>query len=218
MKKITLLLLTFVLFGCGPKTTLGTIEIDDWRHVSEVIEAEDEAGIEPVIVVITIEDVDGDENDEIMRVRLLASVAPISVENFLTLIEDGFYDGLTMHRIISNFMIQGGNPELTEGHESSDNIVGEFAANGYENDLLHTRGVISMAKLSSDVNNNNYNSAASQFFIVKENYPSLNGEYAAFGVLADSVSYDSLDKIAAVETDNADAPLETITISSIIIE
>ena len=119
--------------------------------------------------------------------------APITVDNFLTLANDGFYDGLTFHRIIENFMIQGGDPKAngtggnTDKNGKEINIKGEFSANGVENNLAHKRGVISMAR------SNDYDSASSQFFICNADYPSLDGNYAAFGwVIAGMDVVDSI--------------------------
>ena len=110
-----------------------------------------------------------------IAVELDADTAPISVTNFIDLANSGFYNGLTFHRIIDGFMIQGGDPEGTGRGGSGTNIIGEFSANGYVNNISHERGVISMARSQS------YNSASSQFFIVQTNSPSLDGQYAAFG-------------------------------------
>ena len=110
-----------------------------------------------------------------MVAELYPDVAPITVENFLKLTNQGFYDGLTFHRIISGFMIQGGDPTGTGSGGSDEYIKGEFAANGVENNLAHTRGVLSMARAQA------YDSARSQFFIMHKDSPHLNGQYAAFG-------------------------------------
>lgn len=115
------------------------------------------------------------ENYGVITLTLDESIAPITVKNFLKLAEDGFYDGLTFHRIIDGFMIQGGDPKGNGTGGSSEKIKGEFAANGVKNDLSHKRGVISMARSSA------YNSASSQFFIMHKDYPGLDGQYAAFG-------------------------------------
>lgn len=109
-------------------------------------------------------------------VALNSDVAPITVTNFIDLAESGFYDGLTFHRIMNGFMIQGGDPEGTGRGGSGQNIIGEFASNGYENNISHVRGVISMARRSDD-----NNSASSQFFIVQSDSTFLDGDYAAFG-------------------------------------
>lgn len=122
-----------------------------------------------------------------MRVELDADVAPITVENFISLAKDGFYDGLTFHRIISGFMIQGGDPSGNGTGGSDKTIKGEFSSNGVENNLSHKRGVISMAR-SGDPN-----SASSQFFIMHQDTPSLDGQYAAFGKVTDGI--EIVDKI-----------------------
>ena len=113
---------------------------------------------------------------------LYGYLAPQTVENFVSLIEEGFYDGLTFHRIISGFMVQGGCPEGTGYGGSDKDLYGEFASNGYENNLAHTRGVVSMAR-SSDPN-----SASSQFFIMHQDAPHLDGDYAAFGFVTSGMN------------------------------
>ena len=122
-----------------------------------------------------------------IAVELDADTAPISVTNFIDLANSGFYNGLTFHRIIDGFMIQGGDPEGTGRGGSGTNIIGEFSANGYVNNITHERGVISMARSQS------YNSASSQFFIVQTNSPSLDGQYAAFGHVTSGM--DIVDQI-----------------------
>ena len=123
-----------------------------------------------------------------MQLELYPDVAPATVENFVKLVNDGFYDGLTFHRIIKGFMIQGGDPEGTGMGGSKDTIKGEFKQNGVQNDLKHTRGVISMAR------SQNPNSASSQFFIMHDDAPSLDGQYAAFGKMVSG--FEELDKLA----------------------
>lgn len=141
-----------------------------------------------------------------MVVELYPDIAPITVANFKKLVKDGFYDGLTFHRIIKGFMIQGGDP-LGNGKGGSDeNIKGEFAQNGVANTLSHTRGVISMARSAQ------YNSASSQFFICHADAKYLDGQYAAFGKLVSG--YDVLDAIAAVSTNASDKPLTAVVIES----
>ncbi len=122
-----------------------------------------------------------------IALELDAGAAPVTVDNFLSLAQDGFYDGLTFHRIVSGFMIQGGDPEGTGYGGSSETIVGEFSANGYENDISHVRGVISMAR-SGDPD-----SASSQFFIVHQDSTFLDGQYAAFGHVTEGM--DVVDAI-----------------------
>lgn len=123
-----------------------------------------------------------------ITLELDADVAPITVTNFVNLVNDGFYDGLTFHRIVDGFMIQGGDPNHNGTGGSAKTIKGEFKSNGIDNNISHTRGVISMARSSE------YNSASSQFFIVHEDSTYLDGEYAAFGYVTDGM--DVVDKIA----------------------
>ena len=147
------------------------------------------------------------ENGGIMRLELYPDIAPITVENFLDLVNDGFYDGLIFHRVINNFMIQGGDPTGTGMGGSENTIKGEFAQNGVKNDLSHTRGVISMARSQS------YDSASSQFFIVHQDSTYLDGSYAAFGKMVDG--YDVLDEIATTPTDSNYKPLADQVIKTI---
>ncbi len=141
-------------------------------------------------------------------VELIPEYAPATVENFLSLVNEGFYDGLIFHRVIEGFMIQGGDPEGTGMGGSDKNIKGEFASNGFpQNKLKHSRGVISMARSQHP------DSASSQFFIMHENAPHLDGQYAAFGKVISGM--EVVDKIAAVETGENDKPLEDVVIESI---
>ena len=139
-------------------------------------------------------------------VKLRPDVAPITVENFKNLVAEGFYDGLTFHRIIKNFMIQGGDPKGTGTGGSDTKIKGEFASNGVENNLSHKRGVISMAR------SNDPDSASSQFFICHADATSLDGDYAAFGEMV--YGWDTLDSVASVMTDrsNGDKPITKVVI------
>ena len=133
-----------------------------------------------------------------MEAELYPNIAPKTVDNFISLVKDGFYDGLTFHRVVSGFMIQGGDPTGTGSGGLNKTIKGEFQANGFDNALKHERGVISMARLGSD-----YNSASSQFFIVHETYPSLDGHYAAFGKVIKGIEIvDEIIKNTKVEDDN----------------
>lgn len=131
-----------------------------------------------------------------ITVKLDQKSAPISAANFVALAEDGFYDGLTFHRIIEGFMMQGGDPEGNGSGGSENNIVGEFTANGYDNKLSHTRGAISMARSGA------MNSASSQFFIVHEDSTHLDGQYAAFGYVTEGI--EIVDKVCkdSEPTDN----------------
>ena len=138
------------------------------------------------------------ENGKTIEIELYPEIAPISCENFEKLVKDGFYDGLTFHRVIPGFMIQGGCPLGTGTGGPGWQIKGEFASNGVKNDLKHTRGVLSMARSMMP------NSAGSQFFIMHEDAPHLDGQYAAFGKVVSGM--DAVDEIAAVETDANDKP------------
>ncbi len=140
-------------------------------------------------------------------IRLFPDVAPETVANFKMLVSQGFYDGLIFHRVIKDFMIQGGDPDGNGTGGSPDNIKGEFKNNGFENNLKHLRGVVSMARRGDDMN-----SASSQFFICHQNFASGNGDYAAFGYVA--YGMDVVDKIANVQTNSADKPYTDVVISS----
>lgn len=129
----------------------------------------------------------------IIKLELDADTAPITVTNFIGLVNDGFYDGLTFHRIVEGFMIQGGDPDANGTGGSEKEIKGEFIANGIPNDILHKRGVISMARA------NDYNSASSQFFIMHKDNESLDNYYAAFGHVTSGM--DVVDKIAKIDSE-----------------
>lgn len=140
------------------------------------------------------------EDGGVMKAELYPEIAPISVNNFISLINKNFYDGLIFHRVIRGFMIQGGDPEGTGCGGPGYSIKGEFSQNGVENNLKHTEGVLSMARSMAP------NSAGSQFFIMHEDAPHLDGSYAAFGMVIDGL--DVVDKIAAVRTDWSDRPMK----------
>ncbi|MBE6705109.1 MAG: peptidylprolyl isomerase [Ruminococcaceae bacterium] len=150
------------------------------------------------------------ESGDKMVLELYPEKAPITVENFKALADKGFYNGLIFHRVIAGFMIQGGCPEGTGMGGPGYTIKGEFAANGVSNDLKHTRGVISMARTNAP------NSAGSQFFIMHENAPYLDGQYAAFGKMTEG--FEVLDEIANVKTDFSDRPMIDMKIESITVE
>lgn len=138
------------------------------------------------------------ENGGLIKIGLCPEAAPKTVANFEKLVSEGFYDGLIFHRVISGFMIQGGDPQGNGMGGAKDNIIGEFAANGHDNPLKHTRGVISMARAY------NPNSASSQFFIMHADAPHLDGQYAAFGKVLSGM--EVVDEIASVPTDYSDRP------------
>ena len=145
-----------------------------------------------------------------IEVELDADTAPITVTNFINLANSGFYNGLTFHRVIDGFMIQGGCPEGTGMGGPKERIKGEFLANGVPNNLKHTRGVISMARSQM------YDSAGSQFFIMHKAAPHLDGSYAAFGKIIEGM--DIVNKIAETATDYSDRPLEKQVMKKVTVE
>ena len=156
--------------------------------------------------VVTFEMANGD----VIKAELYPEIAPNTVNNFISLVKRGFYDGLIFHRVISGFMIQGGCPDGTGMGGPGWNIKGEFAANGVKNDLKHTRGVLSMARAM------NPNSAGSQFFIMHEDAPHLDGQYAAFVKVVEGM--DVVNKIAETDTDYSDRPLDEQKIKSMTVD
>ena len=149
------------------------------------------------------------ENGKEIKLELYPEKAPITVENFLKLVGEGFYDGLIFHRVINGFMIQGGDPEGTGSGGSKEKIKGEFKANGVPNDIRHVRGVISMARTKLP------NSASSQFFIVHEDSTYLDGQYAAFGKVVEGM--ETVDEIASVKTDYNDRPIVDVRMKRVYI-
>ena len=150
------------------------------------------------------------ENGKKIKIELYPEIAPISCENFEKLVKDGFYNGLTFHRVIPGFMIQGGCPEGTGMGGPGWTIKGEFSSNGVKNDLKHTRGVLSMARSMMP------DSAGSQFFIMHEDAPHLDGQYAAFGKVVEGM--DTVDEIAGTETDWGDKPVNPQIMKKVYIE
>lgn len=143
----------------------------------------------------------------IIKAELYPETAPITVDNFVKLINENFFDGLVFHRIISGFMIQGGGFDVKGEQKKADSIKGEFDANGVKNDLKHTRGVLSMARTMFP------NSASSQFFIMHQDAPHLDGQYAAFGKVTEGM--DVVDKIANTKTYHNDQPVVPQVIKTI---
>ena len=156
------------------------------------------------MVVITM------DTGEVIKLELYPEIAPKTVENFEKLVNSGYYNGLTFHRIIRGFMIQGGCPNGNGTGGPGWSIPGEFAANGWKNDLKHTKGVISMARTADP------NSAGSQFFIMHEDAPHLDGQYAAFGKVVEGI--EVVDRIAAVRTSWGDRPVQPVVMKSVVIE
>lgn len=143
----------------------------------------------------------------IIKAELYPEVAPITVENFTKLINENFFDGLIFHRVIEGFMIQGGGMDAVGNQKKAVSIKGEFAMNGVKNDLKHTRGVLSMARTMIP------DSASSQFFIMHEDAPHLDGQYAAFGKVTEGM--EVVDKIATCDTDFSDMPIVPQVIKTI---
>lgn len=219
MKKITVWLLTLafaatMLAGCGSKT-----DTTDTTETTEATSAADETSDGAADTADTSEDGElltglhhvtiNVQDYGTISLELDADTAPISVTNFINLANEGFYDGLTFHRIISGFMIQGGDPNGNGTGGSEKTIKGEFSANGVENDISHVRGVISMARA------NDPDSGSSQFFIVHEDSTFLDGQYAAFGHVTDGMDVvDAICEAVPVQDNNgtvaaADQPVIT---------
>lgn len=199
IKKITtvgaMLSLTFVLAACNSDSNEKTQQTpeDNSNYAEDVTE-------NPVVTITM-------GNDEQITIELEPKVAPNTVANFISLVEEDFYDGLIFHRVIPGFMIQGGDPEGTGMGGPDYAIAGEFTSNGFQNDLLHERGVISMARAQDP------DSAGSQFFIMAEDAPSLDNEYASFGHVLEGM--DVVDAIVNTGRDASDKPLEAQTMKSV---
>lgn len=195
-KILVIIVLLLLVVGCGKKEenvdlssgTIGDITYKETEEVTNYIKIEL-------------------ENNKVILAELYPDIAPVTVENFQKLVKEKFYDGIIFHRVIDNFMIQTGDPTGTGMGGSEETIKGEFRRNGITNNLKHERGVLSMAR------SNDMNSASSQFFIVHKTYPSLDGEYAAFGRVLEGL--DVVDEISTVETDSNDKPKEEIKMRSI---
>lgn len=176
-----------LIVACGDeKTTDGKEQANQTNYANDVTENP--------IVTITM------ENDKKIVIELEPKTAPNTVANFISLVEEGFYDGLIFHRVIPGFMVQGGDPDGTGMGGPDYSINGEFSSNDFENTLVHERGVLSMARTQDP------NSAGSQFFIMTEAATHLDGDYAAFGQVVEGM--DVIDEIVAVERDASDKPLQ----------
>jgi len=189
--------------ACGSGGGAAEPAADESQDSAEAnTEAEAEAVDDNAIVVITM------ENGGQIEIELDSEAAPITVANFLSLVDEGFYDGLTFHRIILGFMIQGGDPSGTgAGPGSGNNIKGEFAKNGWDNPIEFKRGVIGMARRDDP------DSASCQFFITNVDAEFLNGQYAAFGHVISGM--EVVDEISAVTTDSNDKPTTPVIIDTI---
>lgn len=150
------------------------------------------------------------ENGDIMKAELYPEIAPNTVNNFISLINKGFYNGVIFHRVIKGFMLQGGDPDGNGTGGPGYSIKGEFSQNGFKNDLKHTEGVLSMARTMIP------DSAGSQFFIMHKNAPHLDGAYAAFGKIIEGM--DVVNKIAEVHTDYSDRPMQDQRMAKVTVE
>lgn len=223
-KKISLLIALMValtgVFVTGCTAAVETSDSDSVQDTStseQSTETDEHAGqeanttaglpdpnLDHPVVTMTIADY-GD-----LKIELYPEVAPNTVNNFISLINSGYYDGVTFHRIIKGFMIQGGDPEGTGAGGPGYAIQGEFTDNGFENNIKHTPGIISMART------NNPNSAGSQFFIMHKTSSHLDGAYAAFGKVIEG--YDYVDQIAQVETGLGDKPTQAVVMEKLTVE
>lgn len=202
MKKQTILILFSILLSIV-LTACGTTAQENETSTSKT-DGESTTNAENPIVTITMED------DSKIEIELYPTTAPNTVNNFISLVNKGFYDGLTFHRVIPDFMIQGGDPKGNGTGDPGYSIAGEFTDNGFDNSLKHERGIISMAR-SSDPD-----SAGSQFFIMVSDATHLDGQYAAFGKVISGM--EVVDEIVAVERDASDKPLEDVVMKEVTVD
>lgn len=201
IKARTILILTIlalVLGGCGTGAN-DQSDAENKAQSTKKIQVEKN----PIVTIVM-------ENGKEIKLELYPDIAPNTAVNFVSLVQKGFYDGLTFHRVIPGFMIQGGDPEGTGGGGPGYTIPGEFSSNGFENDLKHEAGVISMART------NDPNSAGSQFFIMTGDAPHLDGEYAAFGKVTEGM--ETVKQIVEVERDGQDKPLKEQKMKKVTVE
>ena len=198
-------MLSVLLIGCQASSNDENEEITngDMESENEEMEVPEKTGKTP-IVTLTM------ENGEDIVMELYPDKAPNTVNNFITLVNDGFYDGLIFHRVIPGFMIQGGDPEGNGMGGPGYAIKGEFQNNDFKNDLIHERGVVSMART------NHPDSAGSQFFIMTDEAKHLDNDYAAFGKVTEGM--ETVDEIESVETDKQDKPKEDQVVESATVE
>lgn len=207
---LLLLVMLIVLSACGAKnteagnTSAGSGSTDAAQQ-TPLASNENRADGKPNPVV-TIEMNTGDK----IEIRLLPDIAPNTVNNFISLVKQGFYDGLIFHRVIPGFMIQGGDPEGTGMGGPGYSIKGEFSSNGFDNPLLHQRGVLSMARTSEP------DSAGSQFFIMTTDAATLDGDYAAFGIVLSGM--ETVDQIVNQKRDSSDKPLEPMSMTKVTVD
>ncbi|MFP3123411.1 peptidylprolyl isomerase [Ectobacillus funiculus] len=192
---ILIVILALILGGCSTNTD----KKETQAQATKKIQVEKN----PVVTIVM-------ENDKQIKVELYPEVAPNTVLNFISLVQKGFYDGLTFHRVIPGFMIQGGDPEGIGTGGPGYTIRGEFSSNGFKNNIKHETGVISMAR------SNNPDSAGSQFFIMVKNAPQLDGEYAAFGKVIEGM--ETVNEIVNVERDSKDKPIHEQKMKKVTVE
>lgn len=198
-KKSFLLFLTVSLLFCLPLAGCGNSSENSGKTESQNTDSTQTDSAKKILVTM--------ENGKTFTIETAPQYAPKTVENFLNLVESGFYNGLTFHRVIEGFMAQGGDPKGNGTGGSDKTIKGEFADNGFkQNTLSHTRGVVSMAR------SQNMDSASSQFFICYDDAPHLDGQYAAFGKVIDGM--ETVDEFLKIPRDNADKPHTPIVIKS----
>ncbi len=221
MKKFMKILCAIMAIICVSASLASCVSASKKAEIAETIKNAEEADITDVYKYINALDTDSfkksnEETNYVMIevngygkivLALRPDTAPISVENFKKLVSEKFYDGLIFHRVIKDFMIQGGGYKSNFNPKNSSEIKGEFDANGVKNNLLHARGVLSMART------NEYDTASSQFFIVHKDSPHLDGQYAAFGYVIAGLG--TVDKIAAVQTNSSDYPINKVVIKSV---
>lgn len=203
---LTLVMTSLVLVGCGnPKSNTDKAEQNDTKSSSESMDADSsEASKSLPVATITV------DGYGVIEAQLYPEIAPNTVNNFIELCNKGFYNNLKFHRIIKDFMIQGGDPKGDGTGGPGYSIEGEFTSNGFANSLKHTKGVLSMARAQDP------NSAGSQFFIMTNEAQHLDGNYAAFGKVISGL--DVLEKIANVKTSSNDAPKEDVVIKSLTVD
>ena len=205
-------LITVIVTQTGKRTTAPTmdqIDLSDVADASVFTISENETDYVRLTVSYTTSAGTSESGD--IYIRLFPDVAPKTVANFKSLVASGFYNGLTFHRIMPNFMIQGGDPNGNGTGDSGTTIQGEFTANGFENNLKHIRGVVSMARGSQSMD-----SASCQFFIMHADYPSLNDNYASFGYVVNGMDVvDAITQIELVQIDSqTKSPVHPVTITS----
>lgn len=201
LKSLLVIFAFFVCIGCGKE-----VKDDKTGEIEGIKYTESDKQTDYIKINV--------RKHGVILAELYPEVAPITVDNFKSLVSNSFYDGLIFHRVIKNFMIQTGDPTGVGYGGSNNNITGEFSENGIDNELKHERGIISMARKGANPDTEETrNSASSQFFIVHKDTPSLDGKYAAFGKVI--AGLDVVDKIAEVSTNTNDKPINDQVIESI---